>query len=61
MSPSPVGGESSGQGGENLQDSGNEAAGCLDTMGERDREEGDMGGAVEGRATADQVSHPGGI
>ncbi len=32
-----------------------------DTMGERDREEGDMGGAVEGRTTADQVSNPGGI
>ncbi len=33
----------------------------LDTMGESDREEGDMGGAVEGRATADQVCHPGGV
>ncbi len=30
-------------------------------MRERDREEGDMGGVVEGRATADQVSNPGGI
>lgn len=30
-------------------------------MGERNREEGEIGGAVEGSSSEDQVSHQGGI